>query len=157
VVLAALERVDPGAAIADALALVGAQIDAAGVRTEAPMPAAGLAVRADAPKLRQILVNLLGNAVRHTPAGGTIAVEAVGDAAGVHLRVRDTGIGIAADQIERIFEPFARVHDGRAAPSQGTGLGLTISRALARGMAGDVTVASTPSAGSTFTVTLPPA
>jgi signal transduction histidine kinase len=112
-------------------------------------------VRADAARLRQILVNLLGNAARHTPAGGTVAVDAAADGAGVRLHVRDTGVGIAADQLERIFEPFARVHDRRAAPTEGTGLGLTISRALARGMQGDVTVVSAPGAGSTFTVTLP--
>jgi signal transduction histidine kinase len=153
----ALEPVDVGEAIADALGLVGAQLDAAGVRTECPPPAAGLAVCADPPKLRQILVNLLGNAARHTPSGGLVAVEADAGPAEVRVRVRDTGSGIPADQLERIFEPFARGRDARAAAAPGTGLGLTISRALARGMHGDVTVASAPGAGSTFTVTLPPA
>jgi signal transduction histidine kinase len=151
----ALARVAVADAVGDALGLVGAQLDEAGLRTECPPPAPGLAVLADGPKLRQVLVNLLGNAARYTPPGGAVCVDAAADGARVRLRVRDTGLGIAADQLERIFEPFARVRDGRLAPPQGTGLGLTISRALARGMGGDVTVESAPGAGSTFAVELP--
>jgi hypothetical protein len=150
-----LARVGVADAFDDALALVGTQIDGAGLRTERPPLPDGLAVHADAAKLRQVLVNLLANAVRHTPAGGAITLHAAVDAARVRLAVRDTGSGIPADQLERIFEPFARVRDGRAGQSLGTGLGLAISRALARGMDGDVTVASVVGEGSTFTVTLP--
>ncbi len=73
----------------------------------------------------------------------------------MHLTVRDTGVGIACEYLARIFDPFVQVRPTRTA--DGIGLGLAISRDLARGMAGDLTVASTPGVGSTITVTLPAA
>jgi PAS domain S-box-containing protein len=114
-----------------------------------------LAIRADAEKLRQILVNLLSNAVKFTDPGGRVGMscEAQGDR--VLLRVQDSGIGIAADKLETIFDPFVQVRSDLTRPHEGTGLGLAISRDLARGMNGDLTVESTPGAGSTFTVMLP--
>jgi signal transduction histidine kinase len=81
-------------------------------------------------------------------------VECEGDADVVRIHVRDTGIGIAADQHDAIFEPFVQVRDTREHRPRGTGLGLAISRALARGMGGDLTVASELGVGSTFTLTL---
>ena len=77
----------------------------------------------------------------------------------MHVRytVRDTGIGIAADQLERIFEPFVQVHSDLTRTAEGTGLGLAISRDLARGMGGDLTAESEVGVGSTFTLTLPAA
>ena len=79
------------------------------------------------------------------------------DGTRVRIGVRDTDIGIAADQQERIFEPFVQVGRTLSAPSEGTGLGLAISRDLARGMGGELTVESTLGVGSTFTLTLPTA
>ena len=124
------------------------------------LPERDLLVWADREKLRQIVLNLVSNAVKFTPAGGQIVMDVVtpGDALEVmHLRVRDTGIGIAADQMKRVFHPFVQV-DGGGSPyarvSQGTGLGLAISRDLARGMGGDLVAESTLGAGSTFTVVL---
>jgi signal transduction histidine kinase len=121
-------------------------------------------VRADAEKLRQILLNLVTNAIKFTDPGGRVALAceveaAVEGAAGVvHVRVADTGRGIAADQHERVFQPFVQVDRARTHVSQqGVGLGLAISRDLARGMGGDLTVESTPGVGSTFTLTLPTA
>jgi signal transduction histidine kinase len=73
----------------------------------------------------------------------------------VRIRVRDTGVGIPADQLGRVFEPFVQVDQGLTRTQQGTGLGLAISRDLARGMGGDLTVESEPGVGSTFTLTLP--
>ncbi len=114
-----------------------------------------LQVRADAEKLRQIVVNLLSNAVKFTDAGGRIEVSCARDGARVGVRVRDTGIGIPADKIAAVFDPFVQVRSDLARPHEGTGLGLAISRDLARGMGGDLTAESTPGVGSTFTLTLP--
>jgi signal transduction histidine kinase len=114
-----------------------------------------LAVHADLEKLRQILINLLSNAIKFTEEGGAIAIECDSDARTVWLRVEDTGIGIAADQIEKIFEPFVQVDRRLNRPIEGTGLGLAISRELARGMGGELTVESRLGEGSTFTLSLP--
>jgi signal transduction histidine kinase len=117
-----------------------------------------LRVRVDRDKGQQILLNLLSNATKFTPPGGHVTVDAVqrpdlGDQLG--LRVTDTGIGIPADKLEAVFQPFVQVDVTRTRTADGTGLGLAISRDLARGMGGDVTATSTLGAGSVFTLTLP--
>ncbi len=118
-----------------------------------------LVVRADAEKVRQVLLNVLTNAVKFTDAGGRVALACERDAAGlVRVRVADTGRGIAPEQLSRVFEPFVQVDRHRThEKQQGVGLGLAISRDLARGMGGDLTAESTPGVGSTFTLTLPAA
>jgi PAS domain S-box-containing protein len=118
---------------------------------------AGLVALADREKLEQIVLNLLTNAVKFTPTGGTVTVIAEPGPSETYvlLRVRDTGTGIPAAKLESIFEPFVQVGTGEAARREGTGLGLAISRDLARGMGGDITVTSEPARGSTFTVRLP--
>jgi signal transduction histidine kinase len=116
---------------------------------------AGLKVAADIDKTRQILVNLLANALKFTPAGGQISVEVVERDRKVSICVRDTGIGVPEDQLERIFEPFAQAKRALQAADAGVGLGLAISRQLARAMHGDLTVRSVVNQGSTFTLTLP--
>jgi signal transduction histidine kinase len=117
--------------------------------------APGLAVLADREKLRQILLNLLSNAIRHTPPTGriTIAARERGDV--VALVTRDTGAGIPADALERIFEPFVQLDRSLTRVREGIGLGLSISRDLARGMGGEIDVESTPGEGACFTLTLP--
>ncbi len=117
--------------------------------------APGLAVLADREKLRQILLNLLSNAIRHTPPKGriTIAAEERGDV--VALVTRDTGAGIPADALERIFEPFVQLDRSLTRVREGIGLGLSISRDLARGMGGEIDVESAPGEGACFTLTLP--
>jgi signal transduction histidine kinase len=112
-------------------------------------------VRADAEKLRQIIVNLLSNAVKFTDPGGRISLTASPEGGVVHINVSDTGIGIAEDELEAIFDPFVQVRSDLTRPYEGTGLGLAISRDLARGMGGGLTVTSVPGAGSTFTLSLP--
>ncbi|HYW09098.1 MAG TPA: ATP-binding protein, partial [Longimicrobium sp.] len=115
-------------------------------------------VRADPEKLRQILLNLLTNSVKFTDVGGRVALRCETDeAAGlVRLSVSDTGRGIPAEQLNRIFEPFVQVERNRTHESQqGVGLGLAISRDLARGMGGSLNAESTVDVGSTFTLTLP--
>jgi PAS domain S-box-containing protein len=115
-----------------------------------------LMVRADAEKLSQILINLLGNAVKFTPEGGRIDLRARRDEDhGVQILVKDTGIGIAPHQLEAIFQPFVQADGARTRDAQGSGLGLAISRDLARGMGGELGVISTPGKGSTFILRLP--
>ncbi|HEX2717848.1 MAG TPA: PAS domain-containing protein [Gemmatimonadaceae bacterium] len=114
-----------------------------------------LAVTADREKLRQILLNLLSNATKFTDAGGTIEARVMEAGAVVTIEVEDTGRGIAPDQMERIFEPFVQVDARFTRTEQGVGLGLAISRDLARGMGGDLVAASKVGVGSTFRLSLP--
>jgi PAS domain S-box-containing protein len=115
----------------------------------------GIAVVADREKLDQVLINLLGNAVKFTPSGGRITLSATADGDLVRLHVRDTGIGIEPAMLGAIFEPFVQLEPALTRTTEGAGLGLAISRELARGMGGDLGVSSTPGEGSTFTVELP--
>jgi signal transduction histidine kinase len=153
-----------GPALAGVEALVAPQVRAKGLALAVAPCDAGpdgrpLLVRADAEKLGQILLNLLSNAVKFTDAGGRITVACRARHAGagpvVDVAVADTGVGIAADQLEHVFEPFVQVGRALNSPGEGTGLGLAISRDLARGMGGDLAAESAPGAGSTFTLTLP--
>jgi signal transduction histidine kinase len=145
-------------ALTDAAGLVLPQARAKGLALRIGECRADLAVRADAEKLRQVLVNLLSNAIKFTGHGSAELSVTCDDAARtVTIRVRDTGIGIPADKLEVIFEPFVQVRADLTRTAEGTGLGLAISRDLARGMGGDLTAESTPGAGSTFTLTLPAA
>jgi PAS domain S-box-containing protein len=114
----------------------------------------GLAVMADPEKAAQILLNLVSNAVKFTPPGGTVSLEAESDEDVVALRVRDTGVGITPDMLASIFEPFVQVDARLTRTAEGVGLGLTISRELAHGMGGDLTAESAPGKGSTFSLTL---
>ena len=144
-------------ALAGAEALVAPQAHAKALELVVEPCPPSLAVRADPEKLRQILVNLLGNAVKFTDRGGRVALTCAPAGAQMHVVVRDTGIGIAADQLHRIFEPFVQVRADLTRTAEGTGLGLAISRDLARGMGGDLTADSTPGEGSAFTLVLPTA
>ncbi|MGI8547888.1 MAG: ATP-binding protein, partial [Gemmatimonadaceae bacterium] len=114
-----------------------------------------LTVRADREKVQQVLLNLLSNAAKFTAAGGDITVSCETAQSGISIRVHDTGAGIAAEKLEGIFEPFMQVERRLNRPGEGVGLGLAISRELARAMGGDLTVESEPGVGSTFNLTLP--
>jgi PAS domain S-box-containing protein len=157
-----LETVELATVMADLEPLVGPQLAAKGLSFDhdgcAPdTPDQPQRVRTDPEKLRQILLNLLTNAIKFTDAGGRVSIACdTHAAAGVaRIRVSDTGRGIPSDQLERIFEPFVQVDRHRTTGSQqGVGLGLAISRDLARGMGGELTAASTLGQGSTFTLTL---
>ena len=113
-----------------------------------------LTARADRDKLRQLVLNLLGNAVKYTPDGGAISLSCVADAEHVAVRVQDTGVGIPADRQPLIFEPFVQGERALNRPTEGVGLGLAISRELALGMGGTLTLESEVGRGSVFTVTL---
>ena len=129
--------------------------------------ARGVYFRGDLDRTRQILVNLLSNAVKFTEPGGSISVQVDvvdapersprlhGERCWVAFRVRDTGVGIAPEQIDAIFAPFVQANAGHTRRKDGSGLGLTISRRLARLMGGDLTAESTVGEGSTFTLWLP--
>jgi PAS domain S-box-containing protein len=152
-----LESVSVAGLLADLEALVTPQVAQRGlayVSADGPEAHAW----ADAEKARQIVLNLVTNAIKFTEPGGTITVGYEAGADGVLIRVRDTGRGIPPEQIGRIFDPFVQVDRHLTAESQqGVGLGLAISRDLARGMGGDLAAESTPGQGSTFTLRLPAA
>jgi signal transduction histidine kinase len=118
-----------------------------------------VSAHADREKIQQILLNLLSNASKFTPPNGSVTIGSASVAADmpnvVAVTVSDTGVGIAADRLTHVFEPFVQVDDSHARRSEGTGLGLAISRDLALGMGGDLQVSSAVGVGSTFTLTLP--
>jgi signal transduction histidine kinase len=103
----------------------------------------------------QILINLFSNAIKFTPAGGHVSASCAALADTVTLRISDTGIGIATEKQEAIFEPFIQLKETFAGRESGVGLGLAISRALARAMKGDLTVESAEGKGARFILSLP--
>ncbi len=157
-------RVDD--AVQSALTLVQASAANRGVHLEARECPDGLLFDGDPDRVRQILVNLLGNAVKFTPPGGAVSVHCEmvqepdyetrlpGRGPWLVIRVSDTGIGIPRGRISSIFDPFVQVEVGKTRTAEGSGLGLTISRRLARLMGGDLTVVSQPGSGSTFSLWL---
>ncbi|HEX9606120.1 MAG TPA: ATP-binding protein [Gemmatimonadaceae bacterium] len=154
--------------VAAAMALIQPQAAARGLElTVLPAPDPSPVYRGDDERVRQILVNLLSNAVKFTSAGGKISVE-IGSSrtpdsdtrlqskrSYVSFRVADTGAGIPDEKLMSIFDPFVQAESGHARPREGSGLGLTISRRLARLMGGDLTVKSEVDKGSTFTLWIP--
>ena len=151
-----LERVPIYQTITSVAAMIEPQADQKGVRFEFTDCPHNVAAIADRAKLEQVLLNLLSNALKFTDPGGSIVLSCRwNDKRRIALVVRDTGVGIPVDQLEAIFEPFVQVGRTLTQTREGTGLGLAISRDLARGMHGDITVASTVGEGSEFVVTLP--
>ena len=134
-------------------ALIAPQLKTKGLEYRMGTCEADLSVRADRDKLRQIVLNLMSNAVKFTPSGGKVEVACHRTGDGIAVTVHDSGIGIADDKLEAVFDPFVQI--GKQANREGTGLGLAISRELARAMKGDLVASSTPGIGSTFTLTLP--
>ncbi|MCE9591982.1 MAG: cell wall metabolism sensor histidine kinase WalK [Planctomycetes bacterium] len=112
-------------------------------------------IQGDREKLMLALHNLVGNALKYSPEGGSVTVIAAADAKSLRIDVRDTGIGIAEEEQDRIFERFYRAKDPRVRHITGSGLGLTLAREVARLHGGDITVQSQPDKGSTFTLTIP--
>ena len=113
-----------------------------------------IAAVGDRARIIQVCLNLLTNAMRATPPGGTVRIQCTADEHKVTIDVIDTGRGIAGDKLESIFAPFVQVDRALNAPKEGAGLGLAISRSLAQAMGGALTVTSTVGAGSTFSLTL---
>ena len=152
------ENVTIESVLSRAEAIVAPQFEKAGIAYAREPGPAGLAVCADPDRLQQILLNLLGNAAKFTPSGGRVSVRWSRDDDRVLIAVVDTGRGIPAELLSQIFEPFVQVNrEIDARKQKGMGLGLAISRELARAMGGDITLESVVGHGSTFTVCLPAA
>jgi signal transduction histidine kinase/CHASE3 domain sensor protein len=150
-----LESVSVTEVIADLMSLVEPQAAAKNIELFLLSPMGSLRVLADRQRLQQVLINLVGNAIKFTPERGIVRVSALRLGDHVVMRVRDTGMGIPADRLDAIFEPFVQVDDGLTRAQAGAGLGLAISLDLARAMGGDLTVESVVGEGSTFSIILP--
>jgi PAS domain S-box-containing protein len=141
--------------LADAEAMVAPQSAERGLALTVRPCNPGARVRADADKVRQILLNLLGNAIKFTPRGGAVEAFAEVEDGAARIHVRDTGVGIPAEKLSAVFEPFVQLERRYSSPGEGVGLGLAISRELARAMGGELSVESAVGEGSTFTLVLP--
>lgn len=133
--------------------MVEGQVAQRGLELDADL-ATDVSVVGDRPKVEQVILNLLSNAMKFTERGGRISVSWFADREHAGIRVADTGVGIAADKLESIFEPFVQIGRTFATSHEGVGLGLAISRDLARAMGGDLTAKSVPGVGSNFELTL---
>jgi signal transduction histidine kinase len=151
-----LETVAVPAITQSALRLIKQQAERKGVAIETTMAGQGPSVTTDARALKQILINLLSNAVKFTGTGGRITIEAARDSdGGLFVDIRDTGIGIAAKDIKRVFEPFEQADHGIAKSHGGSGLGLAISRRLAHEIGAEITLESELGIGTTARLHFP--
>ncbi len=151
-----LTDVEVDEAIGDLETLVAPQLRARRLAYHFRHCPRSVVVHADRERFQQILLNILSNAIKFTEPGGEIEVWCDEDARSVvRVHVRDTGIGIPADRLEAVFDPFVQGHHTLTRSHDGIGLGLSISRELARQMGGEITVTSTDGAGSVFTLALP--
>ncbi len=138
----------------DGLRLVRTQAEAGGVALHlAPLPA--IALKGDERRLRQCVVNLLANAIKFAPGGTVTLSAAVRGAAGVEIRVADTGCGIPPDQLEQVFQPFHQVENELSRTTNGTGLGLPLSRKLAERHGGTLRLDSAMGRGTLAVLSLP--
>jgi signal transduction histidine kinase len=144
--------VDPGAVVRRVLTGFEPAAEEKQLTLSAQVPGEPPVIETDPVRLQQILVNLVSNAVRHSPAGGRIEVGVRVDTTAIEFTVRDEGPGIPADAQERIFEPFERFDP---ASGLGTGLGLPVSRRLAEVLRGRLTLSSSTEKGAVFTLALP--
>jgi len=151
----AITSVPIGTALDTVLSLVAPRAASKGVALERGSCPPEVMVSADPSRVEQILFNLLSNAVKFTAAGGRISASCSSAGDRVVLAIADTGIGIAAGELEAIFEPFVQLGRSLSTTHEGTGLGLAISRDVARAMGGELTVESVVGKGSTFILALP--
>jgi signal transduction histidine kinase len=143
------------ALVAETLAVLAPEFERKPVSVTQALPDDLPAVDADADRLTEVLLNLLDNALRHTPAGGRIEVTGTNQGDHVEVAIADTGPGIAATDRERIFDRFARLDPSRSTATGGSGLGLAIVRALLEAHGGTITVDAGPGGGARFAFTLP--
>ena len=150
------EPVSLPAVIETVTGMIGPQATNKGITIEKPSRGEVTAL-GDRLKVEQVVLNLLSNAVKFTPTGGRITVDCRVTGDRVNLTVADTGPGIPADRTQDIFEPFVQLGRSLSSGHEGAGLGLAISRDLARNMDGDITVETALDKGATFTLSLPKA
>jgi PAS domain S-box-containing protein len=139
------------------IAMVAPQAERKQLQLHQTSGALDVSALADQLKTEQIVLNLVSNAVKFTPEGGDVTVSCALRDGAATIEVHDTGPGIPEDMQDVIFDPFVQLGRSLTSTQEGAGLGLAISRDLARAMRGDVTVRSTPGEGATFTLRLPPA
>ncbi len=149
------EEVNIEEAVAAALRVVAPRARSGGLEIMTALAPGLPLLRGDSRLLRQILLNLLSNSIKFTPAGGKVEVAAASEDGGISLRVRDTGIGMKADDIPKAFEPFRQIDNRFIRKYQGTGLGLSLVKAMVEAHAGTVAVESAPGAGTTVTIRFP--
>ncbi len=153
-----LQPISMDAALTRAEALIMPKLNEAHLHYSRADCPGDLQLRSNADRLQQVLLNLLTNAIKFTPAGGTVSLECRSDERFARIEVRDTGCGIPKEHLEHIFDPFVQVDRNRIDSRQrGVGLGLAISRELVQAMEGELSVASEVGVGSVFTITLPAA
>jgi two-component system phosphate regulon sensor histidine kinase PhoR len=150
-----LTTFDIAPVVAEAVSTVGPQAKQRDVKLECDAPEGGLKLQGDRSRLRQVLVNLIANAVKFTPAGGEVKVKLWLENDHVHCSVTDSGIGIPAKDLAHIFDRFFRVTRGRSRLQGGSGLGLTIVKAAVDAHRGEIDVQSTEGQGTTFHLSLP--
>jgi two-component system cell cycle sensor histidine kinase PleC len=147
---------DLDACIGSALRLIAAQAAQGGIDLRVQVDPGLPQVKADPLRLKQVLLNLLTNAVKFTDAGGIVTVRARRDRAGrLAISIADTGIGIPADKLGEVLEPFTQAHQRHERAAQGSGLGLPIAKSLMELHGGDLAIESVEGAGTTVTVRLP--
>jgi signal transduction histidine kinase len=144
-------RADLAKIVADAVAAVALQAEEKGLHLVSTTD--GVDGIRCSPRVARVLQNLLSNAVRHTPADGTVRVEASRRGDRVHLAVQDTGDGIAADDIDRVFDPFFRADPARSGP--GAGLGLALAKRIVEALGGRISAEAASPVGARFAVELP--
>jgi signal transduction histidine kinase len=148
------EPIDVVPLVAEAVEIMRAQADGKAVPIALELPADAWVSAAPA-RLKQALLNLVGNAVKYTPGGGRVTVSVDAPGRTVTIRVADTGIGIPARHLPHVFDKFYRVHDASTKGIPGTGLGLAITKSIVESHGGTIRVESTEGAGSVFLVELP--
>ena len=149
------QRLDPCQVVTECITLVSGRAADAGVALSADLPASPTMVDADRRALKQILLNLLSNAVKFTPAGGSVRVWATIEPDRFLLGVEDTGVGIPAQEVARLGQPFVQLRDSANLTHKGTGLGLALVRSLAELHGGAMRVTSQKGVGTTVTVEIP--
>ncbi|HEY9015196.1 MAG TPA: ATP-binding protein [Gemmatimonadales bacterium] len=153
----AVEENDLRELVADVAETAGMLGEEAGVRTEQSIPDTPVRLAVDRHRIREMLLNMVTNAIKYTPQGGTVAIGLEQDGDAVTITVQDSGIGIAAGDLPHIFDRFWRADPARSRTGDrpGTGLGLAITKWIAEAHGGTITVQSRPGRGSLFTVRLP--
>ncbi len=149
------EPLDAGALLRDDVKRMQPQADAAGVALRVELPADTVTVQADKTRLRQILLNLMSNAIKFTPRGGTVTARLVEVPGAVRFEVADTGVGMTDFEIQKALEPFGQVQSALSRNRGGTGLGLTIVKQLTELHDGSLSIDSVAGRGTCVSVTLP--